>query len=163
VTAVTIGLETFPIRSHELQGSVVLPIANAADVVVRVEWRIENDGQLVCNLLALDATSGDPPADPRDGFLPPNVSPPEGEGAIFFSVAPRRGAVEGVAIANMASIVFDSNDVIITNAVSNTVDEQAPSSAVMAMEPVQSDTTIVVRWAGWILGLGAQFRCLREH
>jgi PKD repeat protein len=43
-------------------------------------------------------------------MLPPNVNPPEGEGFVSFSVAPKPGLDEGTEISNVAYIRFDFNE-----------------------------------------------------
>ena len=49
--------------------------------------------------------------------LPPNVTPPEGEGFVTFGVEPYLGLGAGTEITNEASIVFDFNPAIETPAV----------------------------------------------
>ncbi|MCX6833131.1 MAG: PKD domain-containing protein [candidate division Zixibacteria bacterium] len=43
-----------------------------------------------------------------DGYeLPPNVTPPEGEGYVSYSISPKPGLAEGALIKNLAHIRFD--------------------------------------------------------
>ena len=77
----------------------------------RVEWTFRT----------LDPDTGELPTDVFAGFLPPND--PEtgcGEGHVSFSIRPRPELADGTLITNKASIVFDTNEPIETNVVSNT-------------------------------------------
>lgn len=85
------------------------------------------------------------PADAGSGFLPPNVLPPQGEGWVSFSIAPREDATQ---VANQASIVFDRNDPIETNVWENTIDDQAPYSYVDPLPETQTTRDFMVTWSG---------------
>jgi len=115
-------------------------------VLVEVKCGVDIDNQQVwCNLKALDPATRQLPADPAQGFLPPNVNPPGGEGFIAFTVKPLPGTATGTVIRNKASIVFDYNDPIVTNEVFNTIDAGAPTSVIELLS-AQSATPLVVRW-----------------
>jgi hypothetical protein len=78
--------------------------------------------------------------------LPPNVTPPEGEGYVEFSVEVVPGLPSGTPLENRAVIVFDFNPPIMTNTFVNTLDFQPP---VTTMEPLPATVTggdLVVRW-----------------
>ncbi|MFN3875138.1 MAG: T9SS type A sorting domain-containing protein, partial [Flavobacteriales bacterium] len=75
-----------------------------------------------------------------DGFLPPNVNSPDGEGSVLYSVRPWSTLPSNTAIASTASIVFDLNEPIITNTWSNTTDDQPPTSFVSASAMVEGIT-----------------------
>lgn len=65
-----------------------------------------------------------------DGFLQPNVVSPLGEGHILFLVDQKPDLNTGTNITNQASIVFDNNQPILTNIVTDNVDGENPISAV---------------------------------
>lgn len=47
--------------------------------------------------------------DSTDSALPPDTTPPEGDGAVVFSVMPRKHFVTNAKVTNYATVVFDSN------------------------------------------------------
>jgi hypothetical protein len=98
-------------------------------------------------------TSVDPetlqfPEDPLAGFLPPNVTQPEGEGSVTFTVEQKAALVSGTEICNEASIVFDVNEPIATPPWCNTIDEDAPTSAVAPLATAQPGPLFEVEWSG---------------
>src|SRR6185369_12783301 len=58
--------------------------------------------------------------DARPGYPPPNVTSPEGEGEMLFTVSLKPGPGLGTTVCNNASIVFDFNAPIVTNDFCNT-------------------------------------------
>jgi len=72
--------------------------------------------------------------------LPPNNTPPEGEGFVEFVVDLKPGLASGTAIRNRASIVFDLNDPIITNTWTNTLDFDAPRTTGLVVRPLGADS-----------------------
>lgn len=98
--------------------------------------------------VALDPATGREPTDPLAGFLPPDITPPEGEGHVMFSVAPRSGLPSGTAIRNKARIFFDYNPAIETPEWVNTIDIAPPESSLVAIPPGVGDTSVLVTWSG---------------
>ena len=92
---------------------------------------------------SLDRITGELTEDPDAGFLPPNVSSPDGEGYVSFTVPLRHGLPDNTVISNQATIVFDLNKPISTNVFSNVLDNTPPVSDIHAAY-LQNDTTIVV-------------------
>ena len=95
--------------------------------------------------------------DPTAGFLQfffdgidlyPNVNPPEGEGMVAFTIAPKLDLPDGTQIRNEASIVFDYNAPIITPETVNTIDKTPPQSHVLPLPETSDNTTFEVRWEG---------------
>ncbi len=72
--------------------------------------------------------------------LPPNVTPPEGEGYVEFTVDCRPGLQHGAQIRNRATITFDLNDPIVTNTWTNTLDQRAPQTSALRVEWVGADS-----------------------
>ncbi|RLB59045.1 MAG: hypothetical protein DRI34_03070, partial [Deltaproteobacteria bacterium] len=86
--------------------------------------------------------------------LPPNQTPPEGEGWLRYRIKPAPGLPSGSEIHNQAAIVFDSNDPILTSDVIHRVDSQPPSSTIQQL-PEQGDCgSLVVSWTGSDQGVG---------
>lgn len=78
-------------------------------------------GQVQWAFDTLDPDTGELPLDPLAGFLPPNDDSGRGEGYVSFSIYPRADATHGTIITNSATIVFDTNEPIVTNEVMNTI------------------------------------------
>ncbi|MEQ9499383.1 MAG: MYXO-CTERM sorting domain-containing protein [Deltaproteobacteria bacterium] len=84
--------------------------------------------------------------------LPPNATPPEGEGWIDYEIELAPDLADGTQIDNAASIVFDINEPIVTPTVVHTVDKAAPVTTVAELGP--SPETITLTWAGDDAGVG---------
>jgi hypothetical protein len=102
---------------------------------------------------SIDPDTNALPADPRRGFLPPNVAPPAGDGSVLFSVHIRAGLPTGTAVSGRAAIVFDVNDPIETPEWTNTIDVTAPASTVAPL-PDAVPPTFNVAWNGSDVGAG---------
>ncbi len=88
--------------------------------------------------------------------LPPNVTPPQGQGWVEFTVKSEASLADGATITNQARIYFDLNDPIDTNVVQRTIDRTPPTSAVAALSSVSNSTSLAVAWAGTDAGSGVQ-------
>jgi len=114
-------------------------------------------GLVTWNLQAIDPKTGEPPLDPSNGFLPPNVAPPEGAGGASFTVQPQAGLETGDVISDSATIVFDQNAPIQTAPWLNTIDTSTPSShiASVSQAPAGGDCgNLGVAWSGTDSGAG---------
>jgi hypothetical protein len=119
------------------------------DLIVRVRMHLDRStGIARWSFHSIDPTTGQLPINPFSGFLPPNLTPPEGDGQVLFSVTPRQGLPSGTLIENRAEIVFDLNEPIITDMWSNRLDFGRPTSSVVGLAAVQSDSVFLVRWNG---------------
>ncbi len=78
--------------------------------------------------------------------LPPNKTPPEGEGYVSFSVMPKANLASGTALRNRAEIVFDLNKPIVTNTVVNTLDFTPPTTTMRALPETHNRDSLVVKW-----------------
>src|SRR5262249_46749102 len=90
--------------------------------------------------------TGTIPQNSQVGFLPPNVSPPQGEGSVLFSIRPKAGLANGTAIANSASILFDDPPATQTAAWTNSIDNAAPGSHVLPLGATSNMPSIPVGW-----------------
>ncbi len=121
----------------------------SSGLVVQVEAGIDiMTGEVHWSLTAIDPVTGQIPADPDVGFLPPNITPPEGEGFVTFTVKPRPEAPTSTTITNGASIVFDWNDPIETNETVNTIDADIPASSMDPLPPEIVGEGIPLSWSG---------------
>ena len=103
------------------------------NVIVRVAGGLDvTSGLLTWHFHSLDPATGLPSEDPDQGFLPPNVIAPEGEGTLSFTIELQDGLPTGTEYKNRATIVFDSEAPIVTPEWLNTIDVTAPTSQVGA-------------------------------
>lgn len=96
---------------------------------------------------SIDPLTGDLISDPLAGFLPPNITAPEGEGFVTYSIRPASELATGTSISAQASIIFDTNPAILTPVWTNTLDVEAPNSSVASL-PAVSPPTFTVSWSG---------------
>jgi hypothetical protein len=118
----------------------------AEDLEVHVTASVSPAGKIQVVLQSIDPDTLEPPSDPEVGLLPPNGSPPEGEGSLDFTVAPRSLA-SGTTLSNQASIVFDDNPAIVTDAWTNKIDKAAPTPTVAAATGSEPQAAKVT-WGG---------------
>ena len=113
-----------------------------------VEWNQGSPdfGKVVWTFESLDPISNLPP-DPSIGFLPPNLQPPQGDGAVSFTVSQLPNLLTGAQITNQASIVFDVNAAILTPVWTNNIDNRIPT--VILDRP--SAHAVRITWTGGVL------------
>jgi hypothetical protein len=129
----------------------------AKNLIVRVSANLDTTTDvLTWRFHSLDPTTMQAPDDPLVGFLPPNTSPPDGEGSVFFTVMPKAGLGTGTEIRNKATIVFDQNAPIDTQEWLNTLDNSKPSSSVAALPAAETSPSFDVSWSGTDSGSGIQ-------
>jgi RHS repeat-associated protein len=149
------GRRTFNTRV-DARASVGLFVDVTADIDLRrgvVTWRFTS----------VDPTTFDLPSDVLAGFLPPNVTAPQGEGFVSYRVRAKSPATTGTEIRSVASIVFDTNEPIATNQVNPddprqgtdpakealvTIDAGTPTSRVEALPLSEMSIAFPVAWTG---------------
>ncbi|ERN43113.1 hemolysin-type calcium-binding repeat protein [Rubidibacter lacunae KORDI 51-2] len=115
------------------------------DVVAGID--IAN-GEAFWQFTSIDPATGDQPLDPALGFLPPNLTAPEGDGFVEYTIHPRADIATGTIIDAQARIVFDINEPIDTPAIFNTLDAEAPATAVATLQGTVNSPEIPLRWSG---------------
>ncbi len=105
-------------------------------------------GLVTWTLTSLDPTTQDIPIDPSVGFLPPDDASGDGEGYVSYTIQPKASAATGTVINAQASVVFDVNAPISTEAISNTIDTTVPTSSVTALPATTTSTSFTVSWSG---------------
>jgi hypothetical protein len=127
------------------------------EIIARITSKVDHDtGLVIWNIKAIDPYTGQLIEDPFTGLLPPNVTPPEGEGLLKFVVFPRKTSNTGFKILNNATIVFDNNQGIETPTWSNTLDVDPPSSEVLSVNTIEGSDKLMLRWQGHDIGSGIQ-------
>lgn len=118
------------------------------NLLVKINKTIDYTTGLVSwTLVTIDPVTGNPPEDPTIGFLPPNHSPPEGEGWVSYTINPKSNLLSGTEICNKAIITFDSNPQIETNEIINTIDSLPPISNINPLQ-TESPSEFEVSWTG---------------
>ena len=97
---------------------------------------------------SIDPDTLQPPLDIGVGFLPPNLTPPQGEGWVTYYAKPKSGLATGTPVAAQANVVFDVNAPVATNMYTNLLDTTPPTSHVSALPSVESTTSFTVAWSG---------------
>jgi len=114
----------------------------------------ENFARVQWIMTSLEPTRDELVENPMTGFLPPNVTEPEGEGSVRFYISPFENLPDGTRISNHAEIVFDSNPPIVTPVWTNTLDFSPPQSEVIQVEATDTSGVYVVTWDGSDAGSG---------
>ena len=134
-----------------------LDLRPTTNLIVRTTANLNsNTGLITWRLSSIDPATGNPPTDPRVGFLPPDVNPPQGDGSLLFTVMPKQGLATGTQIQNQATITFDTNAPINTPTWVNTLDNTPPSSRVSSLATGQSCSNFKVQWSGSDAGAGTK-------
>ena len=91
-------------------------------ILVGIDAKLDTGtGVVTWKLTTLDPATHQFPENPEDGFLPPNVTSPQGEGALLFTVNLKPGFPPGTTVCNDARIIFDMNAPIDTPEFCNTI------------------------------------------
>ena len=156
-----LDLSTFQLGDFAFGGMVYSIPAGRTEYSVRIDARrsvgvfVDVDAQLnpVTGVVSWTFTSIDPATldepigEVEEGFLPPDVTAPEGQGLVTYTVEPKAGISTGTIINAKAAVVFNINDPVITVPIFNTIDSNAPTSSVTAL-PADSPDSFTVSWAG---------------
>jgi hypothetical protein len=114
----------FPVPAGRQTFSARLDLVS--ELGVFVEYSAEFNpvtGLAVWEFRSVDPETGDLSSDPDIGFLPPNGTPPEGEGFVFFTVQLQPDTADGTIVTAQAEIIFDDNEPIVTPTWSNRIGE----------------------------------------
>lgn len=149
----TIGNRTW--RVPKARQQFVMEIELDATMKVRINGELNlNNGVISWQFTAIDPLTGDLPI--FEGFLPPNVNKPEGEGSVAYTVQTRKNLPHGTLLVNRANIIFDDNKPIITNTWTNLIDTTAPTSICIAKRKDNS-SNIIVTFNGNDAGSGINY------
>ncbi|MBU1614029.1 PKD domain-containing protein, partial [bacterium] len=119
------------------------------NIILRICARVDTStGAGFWKFTSLDPVTMDLTEDPMGGFLPPNITSPEGEGFVSYSVNLKSSADHGDEIKNKAAIVFDLNEPIVTNEYINIIDTEKPESRVLSAQQLNDTTAFELVWGG---------------
>lgn len=104
-------------------------------------------GIVTYRFTSIDPMTMEPTDDVMQGFLPVNADGTSGIGEVSYNVNLLKTFADGTQIANRASIVFDTNDPILTPVWQNTIDAVSPVSKVTEVVTL-NDSTARVRCEG---------------
>lgn len=122
----------------------------AKNAILRVAGTLDTlTGVVRCSYRSLDPLTTEIAPLLNDGFLNPNVSPPEGEGFVSFKVKPKSNVTHLQQINNRATIYFDNNAPMATNVYLNTIDTVSPSSNLLPLPANSNDTVFTLKWTGF--------------
>lgn len=120
------------------------------NAILRVAGSLDTlTGVVRCSYRSLDPLTTEIAPVLNDGFLNPNVSPPEGEGFVSFKVKPKNNVTHLQQINNTATIYFDNNAPMATNVQLNTIDTVSPSSNMLPLPANSIDTVFTLKWTGF--------------
>ena len=109
-------------------------------------------GLLTWTFTSIDPTTlGIPVGNVEEGFLPPDTTPPEGEGFISYVVDPKSTDTTGTVIDAQGTVIFQAGlpdqSSLNTPEISNTIDDGPPTSSVSGAAGL-SPATFTVNWSG---------------
>ncbi len=146
---VTVGTSSFTPPTNAIQFTGYIDLRTTRGVLAKVEAKADTSTGIIRWLFtSLDPKTLDLPADPEAGFLPQNKKAPEGEGSVFFTVEVKPNLPNSTKISNRALIYFDSNKPIVTPNWVNTIDRDAPVSAVKPIPAAMAKPVYRIQWGG---------------
>jgi hypothetical protein len=154
-------LSTFSFSSISIGDTTVYPPMYVSTFYMEVDLRPGNNlitgitgkldeasGIITWKFVSLDPVTRKPTTDPLAGFLPPNISPPHGQGNVVYVVQPNLDLPSGTLIGSSASIVFDTNKPIATNSWENHLDRTPPVSSIDIIGETQISNLVNLSWTG---------------
>jgi PKD repeat protein len=131
-------------------GSIIVD-QDSTDYRIQIDTAIDyTTGEVDWYFRVVDPTTWDTwPADPYAGFLPPNDETHRGEGYITYTIDLKDDLPTGTSIESEADIIFDYNEVIVTNpSWNNCIDAGPPSSWIVGLPGVVNEAEFLVSWDG---------------
>jgi len=117
------------------------------DILLEINLKLDkSSGIATWYFKSIDPATGEVPEDALLGFLPPNDDEGSGQGFVMFSIRLKDGLPDDVTVANIASIVFDFNEPIITPEWVNKRDIVPPTSTML--RPANAIGEVELAWIG---------------
>lgn len=104
-------------------------------------------GIITYRFTSIDPMTMEPTDDVMQGFLPVNYDGTSGIGEVSYNVNLLKAFDDGTQVSNRASIVFDTNEAILTPVWTNTIDAVCPEGRVTEAVLV-NDSTATIRCEG---------------
>ena len=123
------------------------------DVILRARLDVSTR-TVTWTFTGIDPATGDRPAQATRGFLPRNVTSPQGEGFVSYTVQALTAGTTGTAVTAQASIVFDANPAIATNVDTVVLDSGAPTAAPSVPPSSTNPVTVTLGAADDVGGSG---------
>ena len=143
---ISFGSTSYTLPYEESEIDAMIDLRPAQELLVHATAAASESGEIEVVLQAIDPETGEPPEDPTAGFLPPNVTSPEGEGHIGYTVH-AKSLPSGSVLSNQAAIRFDQNEPIVTPVWTNKIDKLPPTASVTAT--IDADpASASVAWSG---------------
>ncbi len=149
-----IGGQTYAVPAGLTSYSTRINLRSTFGVYVNVSAQFdESTGELTWTFTSFDpATLDIPVGDPEEGFLPPDVTPPEGDAWVSYSVEPNATDTTGTVINAQATVYFNAGlpdqSSLATAPSFNTIDAGPPASSVSALPATESSAVFPVSWSG---------------
>ncbi|WP_290797839.1 T9SS type A sorting domain-containing protein [Flavihumibacter sp. UBA7668] len=151
---ITIGKKAFRVPKGRKQFMMERSLAPYRNMRVRVNASMDTTTGIVSwQFTSIDPVTGDLPD--FDGFLPPNKDYPSGEGSVSYSVNPVANLANGTEMVSRASIIFDTNEPILTNTWKNTIDALQPTGQIRAQ--VLEDSMMLLTYTATDAGSGVNY------
>ncbi len=142
---VTIGENTYFFEADRQTYFRDIDLRPANNVIVRVNANVDSvSGEMEWIFTSLDPATMDVLTDPLGGFLPPNVTFPEGEGSVSFTTFMRKNASQADTLRCFAEIYFDQNEPILTGTWSNLIDQTAPNTAANPLVTIENGNVMIL-------------------
>jgi len=141
--------------NHLKSFSVDIDLSPDIPIILRASGNVDiESGIITWEFYSLNPITMLPEEDPLIGFLPPNITSPEGEGFVNYHVGLQQDLTTNTEIKNKAVIYFDANEPILTNEYLNVLDIDVPESHVNDLNPNMDELTFTVSWTGSDVGSG---------
>jgi len=148
-TSFAFGDSSYTIDIQDNLFATEIDLRPAKNVILRVMGNLDTLTNVVTwKFQTFDTSNYELTLNVDDGFLPPNITRPEGEGYVTYSIKPVTGLPHLKQLKNSAFIIFDANEPIGTGTFLNTIDTISPSSQVNINPVFINDTTFILSWSG---------------
>jgi len=146
---ISFGSQTVDVPARAKTFDTLIDLGPDKNILLKIEVDLNTDtGEITWFFKSIDPETWTLPE--FDGFLPPNLSPPQGEGSVTYTITPKPGLTSNTQIGldKRATIIFDENPPIETNHWVNTIDNLSPDSQVTTLAPTYSESNFEVSWYG---------------
>ncbi len=148
------GGQVYAIPAGLTSYSTVIDATSTVGVYVDVNADFDPlTGFLTWTFTSIDPTTLDlPVGNVEEGFLPPDVTPPEGEGFVSYVVLPKANDPTGAIINAQGTVIFQAGlpnqSSLATPTIFNTIDNGPPTSSVNPLPTVETSSNFNVSWSG---------------